>query len=191
VEAFLGEGDPPIAFTPGSANQFGRRFFAAAVDACRRLKCRGLLLTPFAEQLPAELPPTLLHVPYAPFSRLLPRCRAFVHHGGVGSMSQAMSAGIPQVIVALAHDQFDNARRVRRLGVGVSIERLPVSGRRLARRLSRLIASPSVTERCREIAARLSHEHGLDDLAAALVARAADSTSQGSHSVFDTGRTRG
>jgi UDP:flavonoid glycosyltransferase YjiC (YdhE family) len=55
---------------------------------------------------------------YASFRQLLPHCSAIVHHGGVGTTSQAMAAGIPQVIRPLAFDQFDNAARVESLRCG-------------------------------------------------------------------------
>ncbi len=154
LAAFLSAGDAPIAFTPGSANVFGREFFAAACAACDRLGRRGLLLTRFAEHLPAQLPRSVLHVPYAPFSQLLPRCAALVHHGGIGSMSQAMAAGIPQLIVALAHDQFDNASRVQQLGIGDLVPHRRLTGQRLAATLTRLWNSTATSQECRQVAAR-------------------------------------
>src|SRR5262249_39414224 len=118
VQAFLDAGEPPLVFTPGSANMHGQKFFKAAVEACQQLGRRGILLTQFAEQIPAQLPDAVRHVKYVPLDRLLCRSAAFVHHGGVGSMSQAMLAGIPQIIMPLAHDQFDNATRVKNLNIG-------------------------------------------------------------------------
>ncbi len=47
---------------------------------------------------------------------LVPRLAALVHHGGIGTTAQAMRAGVPQLITPFAHDQFDNAARVERLG---------------------------------------------------------------------------
>ena len=58
----------------------------------------------------------LCRVTYAPFSALFPRCRAGVHHGGIGTLSKALQAGLPQLIVQRAFDQFDNAARAVRLG---------------------------------------------------------------------------
>src|SRR5205085_1334010 len=68
---FLAGGDRPIVFTLGTAMQFAKDFFASSVDACRLLRARGVLVTTFVDQLPRPLPPGVLHVPYAPFSRLL------------------------------------------------------------------------------------------------------------------------
>ncbi len=153
VERFLDEGEPPIVFTPGSANLFGRDFFASSAEACRRLGKRGLLLTRHPEQVPADLPPGVRHFSYVPFSELLPRASALVHHGGIGTMSQALAAGIPQLIRPLGHDQFDNADRIRRLGVGdwLTPKQYPS---KVATTLQTLLNTPEVAVRCREVAGR-------------------------------------
>ena len=153
VRAFLhAPGGPPIVFTPGSAMRFGQPFFAAAVGACQALGRRGLLLTRYPEQLPAHLPPGLLHADYAPFSQLLPHVSALVHHGGIGTTAQALSAGVPQLIMPMAHDQFDNAARVQRLGAGEALAREKFNAPRLAARLKALLASTDVTSACAAVA---------------------------------------
>ena len=177
VESFLGAGDAPIVFTPGSANIHGQRFFESAVDACRRLGRRGILLTEFPEQLPHPLPDWMAHYRYVPLDRLLPRAAAFVHHGGIGSTSQAMLAGIPQVLMPLAHDQFDNAARIRRLGIGESIKASSFSGRRLAATLKRLFVSPIVRDSCRRIAIKVAARDGISRSADAVEARVGKSFS--------------
>ncbi|MGF1634780.1 MAG: glycosyltransferase [Phycisphaerae bacterium] len=167
--AFLDAGEPPVAFTPGSANVIGHRFFAAAADACRRLGRRGLLLTRHPEQLPAALPPGVIHVPYAPFSRLLPRTAALVHHGGVGTMSQALAAGVPQLIMPMAHDQADNAVRLKRLGCAESLGPRRFRGRALAGKLATLLNNPAYVAAARK-AAKLVSRDGLRRAAEALEA---------------------
>jgi rhamnosyltransferase subunit B len=171
VAAFLAAGEPPLVFTPGTANMHGRAFFAAAVDAARRLGRRVLLLTKFPEQLPSSLPPGVMHAAYVPLDVLLPRAAAFVHHGGVGSMSQALAAGVPQLIMPLAHDQFDNLARVKKLGAGAGVGVRRFTGRRVAAVLTRLLDSAEVTNACRAAAARLTARDGLTRAAAAIEAR--------------------
>ena len=113
---FLDAGDPPIVFTPGSANQDAASFFRAAVDAIARLERRALLLTRFTDHLPT-LPADVHHEGYAPLSTLLPRCAALVHHGGIGTLAQALAAGVPQLTMPMGFDQPDNTTRLLRLGV--------------------------------------------------------------------------
>jgi UDP:flavonoid glycosyltransferase YjiC (YdhE family) len=72
VVRFIDAGQPPLVFTPGSAYLFGHDFFAAAADACGRLGQRGLLLTRFPEQVPANLPADVRHVDFA----VADRCRS-------------------------------------------------------------------------------------------------------------------
>ena len=168
VRAFLDAGPPPIAFTPGSAMVRGERFFAAAADACARLGRRGILLTRHVEQIPKTLPAGVRHFPFVPFSRLLPRCAATVHHGGIGSLSQGFAAGVPQVVMPMAHDQPDNAERLEALGAGRAVPPRKFTGRRLAQTLDELLASPSVAVACRTIAARLQRSAGVTETATLL-----------------------
>jgi rhamnosyltransferase subunit B len=152
LEAFLAAGDAPIAFTSGTANATSHGFFAASAAACALSGRRGLLITKVGTQLPAMLPPGVLHVPYAPFSQFLPRLAAFVHHGGVGTTSQALRAGVPQLVRPMAYDQFDNAHHVRRLGVGERLlvgEYTPTS---VAQALARLSTDRALQARCAEVA---------------------------------------
>lgn len=161
LEAFLQEGEPPLVFTPGSANVHGQCFFKAAQAACQLLGRKGIFLTPFQEQLPQHLPNTILPIEYVPLDQLLPRAGAFIHHGGVGSMSQALASGIPQIIMPLAHDQFDNAARVQKLGVGTTLHVRQFTGPRLAKRLHHVLSSSSVQEACRAVAQKLTRRDGL------------------------------
>jgi UDP:flavonoid glycosyltransferase YjiC (YdhE family) len=154
LEAFLQAGAPPVVFTPGSAMMHGRRFFEAAVEACRLVGCRGLLLTSFLEHLPPALPETVRHFGYVPFSQVLPRAAAVVHHGGIGTTAQGLAAGVPQLIMPMGFDQPDNAARLARLGVAPSLAPRRFTGPRLARALQRLLR-PEVWAVCREIAPRL------------------------------------
>ena len=164
VTRFLAEGPPPILFTPGSANVHGGAFFVAAADACRRLGRRGLLLTRFPAQIPTALPPGVRHADFVPFRWLAPRSAALVHHGGVGTLAQGLAAGVPQVVMPMGFDQFDNAARLVRLGVGAEVPRRAFRGPRLAATLAALLDDAGVAARCRAVAERV---RGADGIAAA------------------------
>lgn len=160
---FLDGGPPPVLFTAGSANAFARDFFRESVEACHRSGWRGVLLTQFPEQLPPDLPQNVRHFHYVPFSEALPRAAAFVHHGGVGTMAQSFAAGVPQLVVPLAHDQPDNALRVRRLGVGDLLRPSKYKATEVCVRLTRLMESETVRENCRRWAADLKQHAAIED----------------------------
>jgi hypothetical protein len=55
----------------------------------------------------------------SPFSALMPLASVVVHHGGSGTVSEALHAGVPQVILPLMFDQFAWLEWCVRLGVAV------------------------------------------------------------------------
>lgn len=119
LEAFLRAGAPPVVFYPGSARRDARAFFHQALAACQQQGRRALLLTRYGEQAAPDgaLPAWALHRSYVPFAELLPRCAALVHCGGIGTLAQALQAGCPQLLLPHHFDQFDNAARLRSLGL--------------------------------------------------------------------------
>jgi rhamnosyltransferase subunit B len=167
---FLQQGKPPVVFMPGTARREGGDFFVSAVRACEQANERGLLLGNVDMHLQRRLPPTIRAEAYLPFWWLLPQARALVHHGGVGSSAQALRAGIPQLVVPHAYDQFDNAMRLRRLGVGRT---LPQGARGLdsmGPELKSLLASEQVAHSCRQLAGRATSQ-AAQEAVAALVER--------------------
>jgi UDP:flavonoid glycosyltransferase YjiC (YdhE family) len=164
LEAFLAAGTPPVVFSPGSANRQASAFFEAARGALGRLRRRGLFLTAFPEQLPRALPDTILHRAYAPFSVVLPRAAAFVHHGGIGSTAQGLATGVPQLMMPMGFDQPDNALRAERLGVARWLTPGRFRGARLARELAVLMESPLIRDAAAAVRDRLA---GVDGLARA------------------------
>ena len=161
VRAFLDAGDPPVVFVAGSGNRQAERFFQAAADACGQLGRRGLLLTRYREQLPTEMPDGVCHFDYVPFTEVLPRAAALVHHGGIGSAAQALAAGVPQLVMPMTFDQPDNADRLRRLGVARVLSPARFRGPAVARELDRLLGSTETAAHCRTLAERLSRVNGL------------------------------
>lgn len=163
MHRFIDEGERPVVFTAGTAMSHGELFFRAAVEACRRLGVRGILISSVAKQIPAELPPTVRAFAYAPFGELLPRARALVHHGGIGTAAQGLRAGVAQVVVPMAYDQPDNAARLERLGVASTLPQRRLDGIHLAATLRELLARSDLAARVSEAAHRFDHDTSLDE----------------------------
>lgn len=121
LEEFLAAGLKPVVFTPGSANVQAERFFETAVEAVKRLGIRAVFVTRMAGRVPPGMEDQILRVDFVPFSKLLGHASVFVHHGGIGTMAQGFRAGVPQLIMAMSHDQPDNAARMEKLGVGIGL----------------------------------------------------------------------
>jgi rhamnosyltransferase subunit B len=152
LRAFLDAGAPPVVFTPGTGNRQAARYFEAATQAVIQLGLRAIFLTPHREQLPGALPPTICWQDYVPLKALLPHVAALVHHGGIGTTAEALRAGTPQLVVPLAHDQFDNAARIVALGVGGVLHATRVTPRRMAEALEDVVFVPNMALKCSEVA---------------------------------------
>src|SRR5262249_39783188 len=144
MDRFIAAGEPPIVFTPGSANRFAASFFSAGIEAAARVGRRALLVTKYRDHLPPTLPAHAFHAPYAAFATLFPRAAAVVHHGGIGTCAQGLAAGVPQVIMPLGFDQPDNGARLVRLGVADTIGPSRFTAGRVAGALGRLLSTPGV-----------------------------------------------
>jgi UDP:flavonoid glycosyltransferase YjiC (YdhE family) len=149
LAAFLADGEPPIVFTPGTAMRHADRFFETSIQASIELGRRALLLTHYADQIPSRLPPGVATAAYVPFATLLPLSAALVHHGGIGTSAQALAAGIPQLVKPMTFDQPDNAVRLERLGVGLSIRPDHYERRAVAAVLDVLLNSQAISQKCR------------------------------------------
>lgn len=162
--AFLDAGPPPVVFTLGtSAVSVAGSFYAESLAAARRVGLRAVLLIgrDFGNAVPGPPGDDVIAVAHAPHDALLPRAAATVHHGGVGTLGQALRAGRPMVVVPFAHDQPDNAWRAARLGVARVIPPRRYRAARVARALAELLEDPAVVERAAEAGRIVRSESGV------------------------------
>ncbi|MGN4046961.1 glycosyltransferase, partial [Burkholderia gladioli] len=74
---------------------------------------------------------------------------------GIGTASLAYEAGIPQLVMPSAHDQFDNAQRVADSGCGLRLD-APVDGAALSAALARILADAGMAGRCAAVRANMA-----------------------------------
>jgi rhamnosyltransferase subunit B len=161
LAAFLEAGEPPLVFTAGSAMLYGKDFFQTSVAATQQLGRRAVLVARGKQQIPDNLPETILHVDYVPFSLLLPHAAVFIHHGGIGTVAQALAAGVPQLVRPITHDQPDNARRLERLGVAAMLLTKDYEVTAVAHKLDQLLNSPEVKQQCQKWAQQVDFDRAL------------------------------
>src|SRR5215208_6858377 len=166
---FLDAGEPPVVFTLGSSAVYAAgNFYRDSVEAAREAGVRALLLTGEPWNRPAELPEGCAAFDYAPYGELLPRARAVVHQGGIGTTAQGLRAGAPALIVPFSHDQFDNAARVARVGAGRALPRAKYNAAGAAKELRALLSEASYTTRAAEVGRQIRAENGASAAADAI-----------------------
>jgi rhamnosyltransferase subunit B len=163
VEQFLESGEPPVVFTLGSAAVLDAGgFYEESAQAALIAGVRAVLLVGTdPRNVPRTQSEKLCVARYAPYSKLFPRASLIVHQGGVGTTAQAMRAGHPMLVMPYSHDQPDNARRMRRLGVAAVIRREDYTAERAARRMQRILGHRRFAERAAEVGEEMRRENGL------------------------------
>jgi len=159
------EGEPLVFALGSSAVWVAEDFWKHAVRAAQDLGRRAVLIVGPA-RLPS-LPQTIKAVSYLPYSTIFPRAAAVIHQAGIGTLSQAMRSGRPQLIVPFAFDQPDNARRAAALGVARVLARESVS--RMGDELARLLGDARCEASARRLASELASVNGAEAAADALL----------------------
>ncbi|MCJ2085391.1 glycosyltransferase [Methylobacterium sp. E-005] len=159
---FLNHGPAPVVITCGSSMQHGRKFFEAAAHACAEAGQRAVLVCGRPERVAAIRVPNQLIARYAPFGALFRRSKAVIHHGGIGTCSDAFAAGIPQIVVPNGFDQGDNAERIAKLGLGSRLnhEDLSEAGADI---LARILADSAMAKACARVRELCAGRDGIAD----------------------------
>jgi UDP:flavonoid glycosyltransferase YjiC (YdhE family) len=132
LQQFLEAGDPPICVSFGSmVNRDAEKIDRIIRESLMQTNQRGIILSGWGGVNPGSSN-DLLYLDSAPHDWLLPRCTMVIHHGGAGTTSAGLRAGIPNIVVPFTADQPFWGGRVHALGAGprpilvkdLSVERL-------------------------------------------------------------------
>jgi sterol 3beta-glucosyltransferase len=108
----------------------------------------------------ANLPESIIAIDAVPHSWLFPQMDAVCHHGGAGTTAAGLRAGVPNLIVPFANDQFAWAQRATDLGVAPqAIARKQVTVARLAQAFQQ-VDSPSLRHNATLLAQQIAQEDG-------------------------------
>lgn len=162
LEDFMDSGDPPIVFTLGTTavNDPGS-FYEESVAAMRRLGRRAVLLVGRRNGNGIHyLSSDVMAVAYAPHEPLFARAAAIVHQGGIGTLSEAMRAGKPALIMPYGHDQADNAWRASQLGVARVISRRNYRAKTVHAAIDHILRDPGHVQSACSIAKEIDRDRG-------------------------------
>ena len=164
LAGFLESGPPPVFIGFGSMNNIAaERLTKIVLQALELTGQRGLLATGWGGMGQADLPDTVFRVEDVPHDWLFERVRAAIHHGGAGTTSASLRAGVPTLVVPFFADQPFWGWRVAALGVGPA----PISPRslgveRLAGAIRRITSDRDMRARAAAMGRRIRNENGTE-----------------------------
>lgn len=123
VLAHISKYGAPLIFTPGTGTTDTNDFFHTAILICDNLKFPGIFISPNVKNIVKLVPDNILLLEYADFDWVFGLAQVVFHHGGIGTVAHAISAGVLQVVIPERFDQPDNAFRIERLGLGIKVDK--------------------------------------------------------------------
>ncbi len=130
-------------------------------QALTQSDARAVLTIPsqYHSQIKSE---RIFPIEYTPHEWLYQYMRVAVHHGGAGTTSASLHAGIPTVTLPLAIDQFFWGERVYKIGVGPkSIPQRALNVEKLSAAIQSALWDESMRARAKDVSAALSLEDGV------------------------------
>ena len=140
--------DPLVYLTFGSVapdTPFFPGVYRAAIEALAPLPVQ-VLVTIGRQHGPEALGPVPdnVHVEqWVPQREVMPHAAVMVCHGGSGTVTMGLAAGVPMAVVPLFADQPDNAERVASIGAGLALAGGPEAVAGLGDAVSKLIIDPA------------------------------------------------
>jgi rhamnosyltransferase subunit B len=137
-------------FIPGSAGPTPVNCVEEVYEACRIAQIPLVVMSPLDHPELRTDDPNVLHIRYEPLSKWINQCSLMIHSGGIGVASHALAAGVPQLVFPSVNDQFDNARRLERLGVAQSLSVGSRHRGRIAQSIKSILNSDSIQASCQQ-----------------------------------------
>ncbi len=99
---------------------------------------------------------------FVPHAKLFPRADAVIHHGGLGIAHDCICNRIPQVVVPIAQDSGEWARRCTAAGIAVKIPYPRLNPERLRAAVNKILTNETIQEKIKALqAVFLSKDAGL------------------------------
>lgn len=117
-----------------------------------------------------ELPENIYAYSFVPQLEVLDKCSLFITHGGMNSVCEAMTYGVPMLVLPVLNDQPINAVQVVELKIGKRLCFLGVSAKELAEEAFSILADREMKERCEEIQQKIADNLKISDVSEAIEA---------------------
>lgn len=118
LQNLLEAGEPPVCVSFGSmVNRNAEKIHRIVRESLTRSGQRGVILSGWG-RVNQPSSKNLLYLDAVSHDWLLPRCKMIIHHGGAGTTSAGLRAGIPNIVVPFTADQPFWGRRVHAVGAG-------------------------------------------------------------------------
>jgi len=160
---FLQADSPPVYVGFGSTGSSDPAETTDLVlQALSKIQQRAILLSGWGGMQKTDFPDTVFMLDSIPFSWLFSQVAVVVHHGGAGTTSAGLRAGVPSVVIPFSTEQAFWGQRIYKLGVGpMPIPRSKLTVDRLAKAIQEAVTNIGMRQSAAELGAKIQAEDGI------------------------------
>ncbi|WP_434749491.1 glycosyltransferase [Paenibacillus amylolyticus] len=154
----------PVIISHGTTPAISDSFYSSCISACVELEYPSIVVSKSKQVIPAMFQSVIRHEAFLPFSKVMDQAKLLIHHGGIGTMGQAMKAGVPQLILGNGFDRPLNGLYVKKLEVADYLPLPKWTKGDVISSLEALIKSNSIESNCKEVAYKVSQMNVEDQI---------------------------
>ena len=134
------------------------------IEIAAELKIRMIIDKGWAELGNVTIPENILVISGAPHDLLFPRTAGVIHHAGAGTLSTAARAGVPQIAIPTAFDQFYLAKRIFVTVIGPkACPIFQLTKDYLLSAVQEIISNQAMIQKAKDLGALLSPKNGVEE----------------------------
>ncbi len=159
LQHFIDSSPNPIAIGFGSPGTRG--YLPMLEEALQHANAQAILTIP-AKWHGEIKSKNIFPIEYAPHDWLYRRVKVAVHHGGAGTTSASLHAGIPTVTLPLAIDQFFWGEQIHKIGIGPRpIPQRKLNAENLSQAITQALTDHAMNAKAKTVSAELNKENGI------------------------------
>jgi len=160
-------GQPLIYASLGSVQNTKQNVFHCIAAACQGLDVQ-LVITHgggMSQQAIEQLPGNPLVVEYAPQREVVAQASLTITHGGLNTVMDSLSYGVPLVAIPITFEQPGNCARIQAIGAGEIILVSQLNEKRLRTAIQKVLSNPSYQDNARKIQQAIAISGGVKQAA--------------------------
>jgi len=158
---FASRNDAPLVLTSfGSLGAMDVGMTRRMIEVFADLPCRFLVNGGSWSDEYSSVPDNVYVGSWFPQPSVVAQSSLFIHHGGNNSFCEALTFGVPSLVMPYCWDGHDNARRAEETGVGRALDRYRWEPAELAESIRSLLADEPMRARLQQNAVRMKAHGG-------------------------------
>jgi len=161
---------PVVYITLGTVYNYSPDFFKTCFAAFANQPWQIVIATgrPLEQLHLGPIPANVMVCSYVPQLEVLQRTAVMISHGSMTTVMEAISRGVPMVVIPQASSQETSARRVAELGLGIALEKDKVTAESLRDAVQQIMRDPHFSIRAQQMQEEASESGGFQSAADAL-----------------------